>query len=145
MLTASLPEEKLLQRNSATAFCSSTVMFSKSSGYFMRNLSFLSSWRKDQKSSLSAPAARSRNSFTRISQLSDLNHHMRCRSCSALINYYLILSDLLSCLCSSNAPTKLSSLTSRIQASSFMTRYSLRSARQACSLASSEPPSSRDS
>ena len=64
--------EKLLQRNRATDFCSSTVRFSKSFGYFMRCLSFLSIWRKLQKSFLSAPAAKSLTSFARMSELRDL-------------------------------------------------------------------------
>ena len=52
MMTVTLLLEKQLQSRIATAFCSSTVRLSKSFGYFISCLSFLSSCRKDQKSGL---------------------------------------------------------------------------------------------
>ena len=68
-----LEDEKLLHKNNATAFCSSTVNSSKSFGYFMRCLSLLSICKKLQKSSRRAAAASNLINFARISELSDLH------------------------------------------------------------------------
>ena len=73
-LEFTLVDEKLLHKNSATAFCSSTVKLSKSFGYFMRCRSFLSICKKLQKSSRSDPTANNRINFARISAFSDLDN-----------------------------------------------------------------------
>ena len=132
-------DEKLLHKNSATAFCSSTVKLSKSFGYFMRCLSFLSICKKLQKSSLSDPTANNRINFARISAFSDLDN-TKYATKFEYSKYFEIHGQKifkrkqdLSNLCSRRAPIKLIILKSRIQESSFLMMYSLRSARHCLS------------